>query len=524
MRRVKLTPEIREFIDGQIKGSKALNYTRLKKVIAQRYGVHISKATISKRAKALKIEFRRGRKRLAPVGKKPARSIFLDCAGAFFLKGAELEMGFLSTMNRLLSTSTESAKARKALKLAQQINALLLYAPIFELKTAEDLAGYHRRGLLYLTEQNELPSQNEIDQYLQFLSEQKLLLPIIKEAARVCAQALSVRINFAGQTFYLDAQGRTVWPSATKIPRCFNTTLNKANGYIKDIFQSPSPQRPLILQASPGYTFLPTEMFNLIQCLEQAHDEPVSRIVVIGKDSENLAFWENLKAPRRCFFLAPLSPWQYARLQGTKIVCDFRQYHIGPEKEVMAVADARINLFNPQLNRNISLRAALVRRKEERLALITNISRREERYIRKIAEWYFTRWPDKKAKTYFDLLEEAHQEMLMRGRSQAPLAPFIMTGYSQRPQDAFRLFLEHLHCYAQSRFFSSEYDKETLVSMREKFYRQGGYLKIKQESWEIFLRPFSPKKMQDTAVLACQKFNQSDLKFPEKRRLRIYLQ
>jgi len=486
--------------------------------------VKVSKSSISRRVKALNLEFRRGRKRLSPVGERPARSIFLDCAGAFFLKGAELEMGLLGAMNQLLTTSgTESAQARKVLKLTQQINALLVYAPVFGLETAQAFAGYNRRGLLYLTEQKTLPKQDEIAQYLQFLSEQKLLLPIIKEVAKICAEALFICIDFAGQTFYLDAQSRTVWPKP-KLPRYFSATLNKTKCYIKDIFQSPSIKRPLILQTCPGYTFLPTEMFNLIQCFEKAQNEPISRIVVTGKSGENLAFWQDLTPPGKCFFLAPLSPWQYARLQDTQIVQGFRQYQIGPKKEIMSVADAQVKLFNPQLNETIRVRAALVRRKEERLGLITNISRHEERYIRKIAEQYFSRWPGPKIKTYYDLLEEGHEEVLIRSQGRSQITPLLTRSYAERPENAFRLFLEELHSYVKTHFFPSEYEQEGLQSMGEKFYRQPGFLKIKRHCWEIFLQPFSSKKLQSDAWISCQKFNQSNIQFSPQIDLRIYLQ
>lgn len=520
---MKVTLEIKGFIEAQVRASAALKYGELAQAIKSKYGVRLSPSTISRTVRALKLKRPRGRKRIAPIEKRPARSIFLECAGSFFLKGAELETGLLPAMSRLLKTRSESARATKALNLAQQINAVLLYAPIFELKTAQDIAGYNRRGLLYLTGQKDIPSQESIAQYLRFLVDQKLLLPMIKEVAKLCTVALSVRIDFSKQTFYLDGQCRTVWPN-TKIPRFFSATLNKTKGYVKSVFQSPSPQRPLILQTSPGYTFLPTEMFNLIQCFEQAAAEPISRIVIADKSGETLDSWQNVRPRRKCFFIALLSPWQYARLQGTRIVRGFRQYFIGPEKEAMAVADAEINLFNSQLSKNVGLRAALVRRKEERLVLITNISRHEERYIRKIAEQYFWRWPaGKKVETYYDLLDEAQGEALVRSHGHAELSPLSAMSYRQRPEDAFRLFLEHLHRYAVSRFFPSEYETESLKSMREKFYRQEGFLKIKQDCHEIFLRPFSEEKLQKDARTACRRFNQSRVTSPSQKHLCIYL-
>lgn len=520
---VKVTQEIGVFIDSQIGALEAIDYARLIQAIKRKYNVSISKATITKRAKALKIQFRTGRKRILPLGKRPSRSIFLDCAGAFFLKGAELELGLLETVNRLLGTSTKSIHAQRALRLAQQINAILLYGPVFGLKNPEDISHYHRRGLTFLSGQKDLPSDQEIAQYGQFLSEQKMLLLLVKEVTKACNDALLVRIDFSGQTFYLDAQGHTVW-AKPNVPRCFSASVDKTTTYVKEIFETPSAHRPLILQNCPGYTFLPTEMFNLIHCLNQAQEEPIAKISILGKNDESLKFWQHLKPPKKCFFIAPLSPWQYAKLQGSKIVHDFKPYRIGPEKEQMSVADADIQLFNPQLNENIRLRTAMIRRKEERLALITNISRREQRYIRKIVELYFDRWPAPKVQNYYDLLEVAHQEDLLRAPAQPSTAIVAVTNYSKRPQGAFRLFLEKLHQTALKRFFSSEYAQESFQSMCDKFYHQQGYLIIRQNSMEVILSPFKQKKLQKAAALACQKFNQSGLKISPQKHLRISLQ
>lgn len=518
-----MTGEIRGFIDDAIRGPRPPSYSKLRELIREKSGVLVSKATISKRAKNLGLKLRRGRKRFLPVDKGPAHSVFLDCAGAFFLKGAELEIGLLDTVNQLLKMSTESHRARKALKLAQQINAVLLYAPLFGLNTVREIARYSRRGLLYLAEQKDIPQEQEIEQYLHFLVGRRMLPFIIKEVAKRCTEALFVRIDFDKKMFHLDAQGHTVWPSP-KIPEYFSATINKSRAYVEDVFCAPSAQRPLILQTCPGYNYLPPEAFNLIQCFEQAQEEPITRIAVAEKTGKTLAAWRELSPRQKYFFLAGLNPWQYARLSGTKVIKDFKQYLIGPEKEAMAIAEARVNLFNPQLSESIGVRAALVRRKHERLALITNISPREERYIRKIADMYFWRWPDKERKTYYDLMEEAHQDSLERSHIASFPVSLLPLSYTKNPLDGFRLLLEHLHRYALSHFFSSEYGEQELASMGEKFYRQSGYLKIKRSCHQVFLLPFNEQKRQKEAQKSCQKFNQSGIEFADQRRLQIYLQ
>ncbi|UCB56769.1 MAG: helix-turn-helix domain-containing protein [Candidatus Omnitrophota bacterium] len=514
---MKLSPEIKAFIDDQIRTKKpSLTYNKLRQKVAQRYNVRISKATISKRASALNVRFRPGRRRAGTVEKRPAHSTALDCAGGFFLKGAELEIGLLSALNNSLKVRSDSGQARRVLMLARQLNAILLYAPVFGLKTVGEIASYQGQGLLYLAEQKDIPAEKEIEQYLQFLIKQKLLLPAIKEVTRISQEALFVYAELAGRKFYLDAQLRSVWPKP-KIPQYFTATLNKTSSYVKDIFQNPSPQQPLILQACPGYAFLPGEMFDLIQCFEEAGEKPILRLVIGGKAGEVLNCWESLKPGQKCYFLAPLSPWQYAKLQGSKIIKDFKPYLIGPQKEPMSVAEAEVNLFNPQLNENVRVRAAMVRRQGERLVLVTNISRREERYIRRIVEAYFCRWPNRKMPSYYDLLEQGHEEVLARSDKLYRTTPLLTIGYDKDVLNGFRYLLAQLNRYAQEHFFPSEYRKEDLDSMCKKFYRQDGYLKMKQDCCEVTLRSFAQDVLQEAVQIARQKINQNGIKFPASR-------
>ncbi|MBN2097042.1 MAG: hypothetical protein JW714_01035, partial [Candidatus Omnitrophica bacterium] len=357
------------------------------------------------------------------------------------------------------------------------------------------------------------------------------LLPIMfKEVMENYREALAIKIDFKGQSFYLDAQGRTVWPNQ-KIPRYFTTTLNKARGYVESIFLSPSVEQPLILQIMPGYYDLPAEIFSLIQCFEQAKHEPISRLAINDQSGEILKFWHNLSALGKCFFIAPLGHWQYERLQGTKILHNYRKYRIGQEQEPMEIADAQVSLFNPQLSENIKVRAAMIKRKEESLALITNILPQDERYIRKIAELYFQRWlaspaggPAPKVKSYYDLLEEAHQQVLSRSQGSLPITRLKSDSYDKKPpEEIFRLFLEQLNRYCLNHFFPSEYEARTLQAMRSDFYQQGGYLKMKQDGWQVWLRRFTEDKLNQVAQIACQRFNQSDVRLPENKRLRLYL-
>lgn len=524
MVRIKLNPEIREFIDSNLKNRQYLTYLELIAAVRQKYGVEVSKATISKRARDAGISLSRGRKGMIAGGRKPAHSIFLKAAGSFFLKAAELEMGLLAAVNRVLRTNTESRQARKALKLAQQINAFLLYSPFFELKAFSTIPLSQSRELHYLTEQKNIPPQQEVAQYGQFLASQGLLPLMVKEVKKTSTEALCICLEYAGQTFYIDAQLRSVWANP-KIPHSFCATLNKANSYVENTFLFPNTSRPLILQAAPGYTFLPPEMLGLLRCFEQAPKEPIAKVLIMDKSAETLGSWHNLKPPQRCYFIAPLSPWQAEKLQSVKMIKDYQTLRIGVNRETMAVGDAWVELVDTQLSKNIRVRAALIKGKEQRLVLITNISPQQERYIKKIAELYFSRWPQEELKNYYDLLEEAHREVQVRSKSKLPsIESASALSYRQKPQETFWLFAEQLHRYCLGHFFPTEYSQESLPSMAQKFYKQSGYLKIKRTCWEVTLSPFDQKKLQQSAQIACQKINQSGIKISHQKDFRIYLQ
>ncbi|MFC1699598.1 hypothetical protein ACFL1I_06560 [Candidatus Omnitrophota bacterium] len=487
----RLTEEARGYLDdrlkeAELKGRGPVRYDQLRLAVRQKFGLDISKATISKRAKVLGMRIQRGRKRTSTRLKTPSHSLSLDYAGGFFLKGAELMTGLLGTINHLLEANTDSHRAKKALNLARKINAILLYAPLFGYKQAEEITDFPRRELCYLAGVKQLPDKKEIAQYLEFLKETNLLLYINKEVMKNSQQAAFLRIDFNGKAFYLDAQTHTVWPSP-KIPQSFSTTLSEARSYVNNVFLSPSAQRPLILQACPGYNTLPEEMWKLMRCFEHSAETPITRIAIEDGSGKELAVWRNIKHRTKCYFLAPLSPWQYTQLRGIQMVREFQPAKLGPEQESVSIAEANVNLTNTQLSENIIVRIVLIKRKQERLALITNIHSKEERYIRRIAELYFWRWPDTKAKHFYDLLEVAHQEMLERKKaqkfepSQSPLA----LRPAKDPFAGFKLLLGHLHHHALNSFFSARFSHNDLTAATDQFYRYPGYIRRTRRLTEI---------------------------------------
>ncbi|MBN3038968.1 MAG: helix-turn-helix domain-containing protein [Candidatus Omnitrophica bacterium] len=522
----KFTKEALEFLDAQLKEKPAISYSSLINAIAHEFGVNISKATISKRLRTLGLKRLRGRRKIAPkgTGKRPSHSRLLDCAGAFFLKGAELEIGLLDAINSLFKVETDNPQAQKVLRLAQRINALLLYSSVFGLYSGQEIACYSRRGLYYLAEEEVLPGREEIAQYLHYLKENKLLVPIAKEVTSNCPDALFVAIEHKSKNFYIDTQARTVWPS-TKIPPFFAASLSKAKSYVNNAFINPSPKNPLILQTAPGYTFLPNEAFNLINCFESAQKGPISKVEILDREGKSLESWLNLKPQQKGYFIFPLSPWQYERLQQPKIFRNFEQFQIGPKRENMAIADAYVDFYDSQLKANIRLRTALIKRANENIALVTNISRSEERYIRKIAQMYFSSWPDKNIKTFYDLMEEGHEQASKRSKNPLNLKTLFAGSGEKGPQEVFALFVELLHRYAKNRFFPTQMEEEPLKTMLQNLYTRPGYLKIKKNSWQVILQPFTDADpLKDICQEACQKFNQCSLKLHNDKWLHIYLQ
>lgn len=520
----KITSAIEAYIDSLLKAESHKKYEQIVEAVKEKFTISVSKASISKRAKALHLGLKRGRKRIPKADKmRPSHSMYLTQAGAYFLKAAELESGLLSSINQIFNVKTDNPQTRKVIRLAKRINALLLYAPLYGLTSAGDIAALGRRELRCIAEEDVIPSELEITQYINYLASNELLLPINKEVMKSCQGMLYVQVDFANTSFYLDGQGRTVWGN-TKIPANYSTTLYKAIGYVNSLVRGCSIKSPLILQTAPGYTFLPTEAFNLIRCLDRAKFEAIPQLAIASSDGVQLAEWKNIKMGKKGYFIFPLTPWQYERLINTKVIHDYKPYRIGYNKEPMEVADAQISLFDTQSSENIKVRAALIKRKGESLALVTNISRHDERYIRKIADMYFYRWPDEKVKTFYDIMEEAHEEMGMRSLKRANMQTLLDGSEHLPAQEVFARYLEYLHSYTKFRFFSSEVEQFTFKEMREKIYSHAGFLKEKRNSREIILTPFSDENLQNSCKIACQKFNQCGVKLHNTKELRIYLQ
>ncbi|MFH1245203.1 MAG: hypothetical protein V1662_01835 [Candidatus Omnitrophota bacterium] len=524
---------VKNYIDNALQNDRALreNYDALKQDVARKLGVSISKYTISRRAGILNLAIPRGRKRTLSIEKRSTSNIYIDCAGAFFLKGAELETNILTTVNQLLVTENKSLRARRTLRLARDINAYLLYLPLAAGVKGHAFARYVRRGMPFLTGRTNRPAPKEIKQYLEFLDAQNLWPVMVQEIEKNCAEAAWIRVENTQGAFFLDAQGRTVWPAAPA-PPAFTTTLSKAIRYVDRVFIHPAVRRALALQTIPGDAFLAPEVFSLIQCFEQGEAAGAWRLSILDNLGKRMTPDSMSDSPAgKKYFIFPLRTPQFAQFCKVRNVQGYQKVKIGAEEEIVSIAQAQADLFkNSQHTDFVSVRAIIVERESETIALVTNIPYSAERYAKKIVEQYFDCRPlaGSKIKTYDNIREEAAN--MINWKQPAYLLPLLEAETKDLEEKRnypcfhyfFPLLLECLHCYAQSHFFPLEDEKRSLDNAAEKIYRQGGYMKLKHGREEVYLYSFQDNKLQQTVGTACRNFNQSGIELSSQNTLRLF--
>jgi len=158
-----------------------------------------------------------------PVGRPKKKYKMIDCAGAFFLKGADLEMGLSNVVldvtkdaitqkkdpNLVITHSKESTISHK--------NNTLLYIPAFGLKKPWDLQKYHKRCLGIISESGRRYKYKTIEMYLGDLEKLQMERELSKRLAKCYQEVWYFNVSLEnGDAFYIDGHMKALHTSSVK--------------------------------------------------------------------------------------------------------------------------------------------------------------------------------------------------------------------------------------------------------------------------------------------------------------------
>jgi len=245
-------------------------------------------------------------------------------------------------------------------------------------------------------------SYDTLEGHLINLDKLQISKNMSEQLAKCYLEALCVQIELKdGSYFYIDGHSKHVW-SSKNIPKAFFTTLKRAEKGLHQYFLNSSKGHPLILLTCPGDSHLTKEMFNLIESFENAVGKEIIKVSIFDREGLSLAMFNEFER-RKKYFITLLRKNQYKGEEDFKIKKEFKPLKTekkknGEKKVIEWVAEAEKELRDRETKKKLTVRVALVKKpvkgREKLIAIITNITEKEEPDIARIARRYFSRWPN----------------------------------------------------------------------------------------------------------------------------------
>ncbi len=476
----KIGPEIRTWIKELKQEQSFLGREKIAELVKERFGCTVSLIHLSRILKEEGIHQGRGAPRKEKIY-DIKKGIPVDCAGCWFLKGADSDMEGIKTITEIILNKREEYLQKKpwlrilhsGYETIVRKNETLLYLPIFGMERPYHLDKYHKRGLGLLVGSGTRYGYETLDKYLCEIDKIEMSKEMSKLLARCYIEALCIEIELKdGSYFYIDGHAKHVW-SSKNIPKVFFTTLKRAERGLHQFFINSSKGHPLILLTCPGDSHLTKEMFNLIDCFENAVGKEIMKATIFDREGLSLAIFEEFDR-RKKYFITLLRDDQYKGIENFEIIEDFIPLKIeeenGKEKVVEWVAEAKFKLKDRENKKGRIVRVALVKKevrgKEKLIAIITNIPKEEEVDIRKIAKRYFDRWPNQE--NIFKDMMSAIKSDSNHGYKKNVVENRVMARRKEEIETNIRGFTQKIN----SRSKELEKKKEQLKNMKEVYESQ----------------------------------------------------
>jgi len=404
--RYKAMAGITEWIKREKVVNPDIRREELVRLIKGRYDINISKGHISRLSSELGVINLVGRPRKWDKFDKKL-GVYIDVAGAYFLKGADLDMGgteaitgtVMNKVKQVIESEGEIPSIRTLVsdkETIQKKNETLLYLPVFGLSRPRELDSYYRRGLGVIVGLDRRYKYQTIDKHLRELEKLEVAKELAKELAKCYVEVWYIKVKLEDERcFYIDGHAKTVWTDAN-IPLVYHTTKKKMEKGVEQYFIHSSKGHPLILKECPGDTRLTKAMFSLIDSFENAVGKRIVEIVVFDREGLCIEVFKEFDDRKR-YFITCLRSNQYKGLDNFELKSDFVEFKKDDKGNVtQEIADADITLKDRQTKGEYKLRVALIRNLARRklIAIVTNIKREQDREISRVARRYYARWPN----------------------------------------------------------------------------------------------------------------------------------
>ncbi len=408
-RKSVITPEVTEWARNILEMQENIGREEFRKMLKQKFALGISLPHISRLIRKTGIRRKRGgQEKEYTIDKK--KGIPIDHAGVYFLKGADSDMeGVKAITEEIVEGRKKEVDEQAALMrirgtrpptIKKKVETLL-YLPMYGMQKPYHLLKYHKRGLGLLTGSGKRYSYYTVDIFLCDIEKLQIAQNIGDALVRCYIEALCIEIELEdGSYFYIDGHSKHVW-SSKNIPKAFFTTLKRAERGLHQYFIHSTRGNPLILLTCPGDARLPGVMLNLIDAFENAVGKKIVKAAIFDREGLSLSIFEEFDQ-RKKYFITLLRDNMYKGIEGFRVLKDFvplkTEKKNGELRVLEWVAEAEYELKGREKKRKRTVRVALVKKlvneKTKLIPIITNLTRKEEPNIGRIAKRYFDRWPN----------------------------------------------------------------------------------------------------------------------------------
>ena len=500
----KLQPRISDFIK-EIKLEKPeLSCRGLSSLIQERFQVKVSKSSVNSVIKGTGLSM--------PIGRRPRPKrgiVEAEGLGAILLKAADYLLGGSELItkylqDKLLSEEMDIPSSLEYLK----------YSQLFDLQST--CKTNYSIGLWPLIGKK-IP-QKKLNAYLSDIQQlSPLLAELVQIMNSVMQEIRCVKINFSDDSAcFIDGQGYTVWANQY-IPYNFSTTISDIRSYVTKFLQG---DQPFVFYMPPGSDSPGKEFFDFLLNFIS----PSKRITNLGfydmrlKQTDILSVGESKK--RSLIF--GLWPWQYVAYRKIKILSDFKNFYFEPLRKDFFLADAEVQLLQPNTNQSVILRGCALKTSYNdkiRVIVLSNITP-EEASIEDLARHYLNKWPNLE-ETFqdFSCKQELFSYTLASGYHFSWASLDLDSDALQNSMAFFSYYLKILDLYVKWHFLPFGFEKRDFATIKQQFY--GLKCRFKKQKDLIYISFLPPENysFQKELTYLCNRLNEKAIHVFNGKRL-----
>ena len=513
---IKFNQSVRRFILETRKRNSDYGVRKLADLAFSKFGVKISKSTVSNIIKSAKLN--------KPVGRSVLKAYRfsgeLYGAGYAFFVGA---MRLLGIGEKVAAISSEMGlcKGIKPETIPSLVEGWLLARAIYNVPL-EKIAGYSKNELWDIIGYKF--SKANFEAFLsRFEFSQDIGNKLVTYFMNAIKDVNSIKFSLSdGSAFHVDARNCYVWP-AKKIPQNFSLNLLFLDSYVNSFMEAKEPF--FVLSANPEGSAQAKELLDFILAMEgSVAQKRIRRVDLFGPDGRPCREISFVLPLRRRFVIG--SAPEIGKAAGPLQKLGGANFIFEPFGKLFFVTEESYKLPQTIVNKEVMIRRIDVKSSDPslRVSLLSNLDPKDWT-ASEIAESYLRRFGN-----FQEYLMQASEwaknpgyadEFVSSGRF---LAHSLRLKETKDLEHLFACLVEICDLFAKMSFLPPSCRQWSLLKTRELIYKQPGTVK-RETAYDVLFNILKTKELEQIRVLEYASLLFNSLPASEKsgRKLWIFL-